>query len=81
MSLLFDKWPDRGRIAEFIDAVHELDPDLDCHIYETVQASDAADPFPYRLYPPIVHVDRTDENTEAIIESLGEAHGARFAGT
>lgn len=81
MSMIFDGFRDRHDMALFIGAVHSIDPGLDCRIYETRQASDAADPFPGDLSMPVVHVPRTDAETERTLERLALRYFGRFAGT
>lgn len=80
MSLIFDGFPSAAHAADFALAI-ERDYGLTTAQFASVAESDAADPFPYALTPPIVHVARTDEVDERAIETEVEAFGGRFAGT
>lgn len=68
--------------AEAFAASVQVTNKLSATVYETQEASNAVDPFPWRLTPPIVLVERTDE--EGVEESLEEkvkCFGGSFAGT
>lgn len=81
MSLIFDGFKTRRDALEFARAVASR-YQLPCRICDNQLQSDAIDPFPYELTPPIVLVDRShDQATEANVEKLvGRFHGS-FAGT
>lgn len=75
MSLIFDRFPSPDAAAVFMAAVHELEPELDRQVFGTVAESDAHDPFPFELTPPIVHVERIDTADDYTIERYRELGG------
>jgi hypothetical protein len=80
MAMIFDRFPTSAHAIGFAASVSRS-LGLDTATFSTVEASDAADPFPFELVPPIVHVDRTDERVEAELEGFVAIFGGRFAGT
>ena len=83
MSLIFDKFPDDDEASMFATAVREKFG-LEWQIYSSVKDAMAHDPFPYELFPPVVHIDRPDDEdaaTEREVAKLVTAYGGRFAGT
>jgi len=79
--LIFDRFPTPVHAAAFIATIEQLLPELGSHLYDDVGDALAADPFPFVLTPPIVHVDRFDDlGIEEEVERLVERFGAMFAG-
>ena len=74
--LIFDGFPDEHDARRFIAAARKLEPELDGRMYLDAAEAHAADPFPYVLQPPIVHLERPDDCDDEAIEaarSLGYA--------
>lgn len=81
MSLLFHRFPDVERAERFVQAVWDVSR-LDGQVFATFAESQAADPFPFVLDPPIVHIDRDeDPDVERCVEAAVLAFGGTFAGT
>ena len=80
MSMIFDGFPTRANAEAFLKSI-ELRFELKGAVHETQKASDAADPFPYELHPPIVHIDRAEMWTEKQVEQAVSDFGGTFAGT
>ncbi len=81
MSYIFDRFPTRAAAAGFHAAAYLLTGELPV-VFDDQRQADAHDPFPGELTPPIVHVDRDDEDThEAELAELAESFGGRYAGT
>jgi hypothetical protein len=64
MSLIFDRFPNVEQARRFLEAARELEPELETALYLTAAESQAADPFPYALEPPIVHLSRIEAPPE-----------------
>lgn len=81
MSLIFDKFSAKDDARSFAEFVKD-NYDLDTTIFDSQIESDRADPFPYKLEPPIVHVPRLDDldKEQSIIDSV-EQFGGTWAGT
>jgi hypothetical protein len=81
--LIFDGFPSRAladAYAAWVIAKYERQA---C-VYDSQEDSDAVDPFPFRLNPPIVLVDRLESDTvahQARIEKSVKKFGGQFAGT
>ena len=80
MSMIFDGFKTRDDAEKFVKSI-ETRFGLEGTVYDTVEASDAADPFPFELRPPIAHIPRAEEWTEKQIEQSAKPFGGVFAGT
>jgi hypothetical protein len=81
VSMIFDRSPSRERAEAFRAAVKAA-VGLDGQIFDTEAAAHEHDPFPWRLDPPIVHVDRCDDlDVEDRVERRVALFGGTFAGT
>lgn len=80
MSMIFDGFKKREDAEKFVASI-ELRFGLTGEVYDTEAASDAADPFPFELRPPIAHVPRAEVWTEKQIEQAVSDFGGKFAGT
>lgn len=84
MSMIFDRFPTRERGEAFRAAV-KVEIGLDGQVFDTVAAAQEHDPFPFRLDPPIVHIDRSGEGLTGAVEkrviALAASFGGTFAGT
>jgi hypothetical protein len=79
--LIFDNFPDRER-ADAFAAFVELDTGLAATVYDDADEARAADPFPFELVPPVVHVEVPDDEAEvAELDLLVLDYGGKFAGT
>jgi hypothetical protein len=79
--MLFDRFPNRGAAEAFAAAV-QARFGRETAIYDTREASEAADPFLFWLDPPIVHVSRNEDlEGEEPIEAFVSRFGGTFAGT
>lgn len=72
MSLVFDSFPDREHAERFAAAVNRVEPELATKVLATVAASDALVIFPFKLTPPIVHVERPYSGHDSDIETARE---------
>jgi hypothetical protein len=80
--LIFDGFAFREKAEEYATWVTEK-YQRSATVYDTQEQSDAVDPFPFRLFPPIVLVERIeigDEQEQQIEEAVQDFDG-RFAGT
>lgn len=80
MAMIFDRFPSMIHAEGFAEHVAERFG-LETEVFTDRDASDASDPFPFALDPPIVHVERAGEATERLLESIAKACGGVFAGT
>ncbi len=90
MSLIFDQFPSTESAEAFVVSVKERFG-LDGAVYASQDDSNKDDPFPWRLDPPIVLVDRIDDDGLIGIDALVDAErdveeavipfGGEFAGT
>ena len=71
--LIFDSFPSRSKADAFANAVDAS------RVCASQMESDSYDPFPFLLRPPIVLVERGD-NEEEVIRKV-EEFGGVFAGT
>lgn len=79
--MIFDRFGDLREASKFAVAVHETEG-LNVCVYTSVDDACTADPFPFELTGPIVHVDRSDEpGIEERIRALVTTFGGSFAGT
>jgi hypothetical protein len=83
--LIFDRFPSREQ-AESFAAATKSRFNRDATIHESQDESDAIDPFPGELEPPIVLVERNEATDDDQIEELQiqdsvEEFGGVFAGT
>lgn len=79
--LIFDSFP-TNTAAVLFAAAAATEHELDVAVFHTVSAAQAADPTPANLRPPIVHVDRHDDDgTERVIVALAETFGGVYVGT
>lgn len=77
--LIFDRFPSYSTAAMFAAAVQKRHG-LSAKVYDSQEASNKADPFPCELQPPIVLVERSDDDEEGVI-NLAATFGGEFAGT
>jgi hypothetical protein len=80
---IFHRFPTREKADEFAAAITEQYNRKTFVYYSSQAESDATDVFPFRLDPPIVHVDNfelRDPERDAIRDSV-EKFGGEFAGT
>ena len=87
MSMIFDGFKTREDAEKFVASI-ETRFGLSGAVYDTADASYAADPFPFELCPPIAHIDRASEESaddeeriEEEVESVAKDFGGTFAGT
>jgi hypothetical protein len=81
VSMIFDRFPSRDRTEAF-RAFAKDEFGLDGQVFDTDDAAQEHDPFLYRLDPPVVHIDRSDDETvERRVVDLVTAFGGTFAGT
>jgi hypothetical protein len=80
MSMIFDKFKSRQRALDFKAQV-KRSYGLNGRIFSTSQAAQRCDPFPGRLVPLIVHIDRADLEVERQIERLARRFGGTYVGT
>lgn len=82
--LIFDRFPSTERATEFVAAVKDRYA-LDGEVYASQDESDAADPFPFELTPPIALIERppltAPRKLEAEIENFVQGFDGVFAGT
>jgi hypothetical protein len=76
--LIFDKFSSREQ-AEAFAATTTKRFGLETIVCDSHEESDQIDPFPFRLYPPIVLVERGHKEQE--LERSVQGFGGRFAGT
>ena len=80
--LIFHGFPERRRAEEFAERVRTAYPVRTVRVYDSQDEANAADPFPFELQPPIVHVSRTEDIAEeTAIEDLAPDFCGVFAGT
>ncbi len=90
------KWPPCGMIFEFeqLDKALAFAAEvkrrlhLDSRVFDDAEAAARSHAFPWVQYPPVVHVDRSDEAdwrraiaVEGAIGKLAEEFGGKFVGT
>lgn len=81
MALIFHRFPNAAAALAFSEHVART-YDRRSEGFTTDAASFAADPFPFELTPPIVHVERIDDDElEPELEASVSAFGGAFAGT
>lgn len=92
--LIFDGFPSVARAEAFVAEVGR-EFEREGRVFTSVHEAQAADPFPFELTPPVVHVERVfgDEDVgrdwsaielvaiEDRIRVMGESFGGAFAGT
>jgi hypothetical protein len=59
MSQIFDRFPSREKAEAFVRLV-KRDFGLDGQVFDDEEKAFEHDMFPFRLDPPIVHIDRVD---------------------
>ncbi len=79
MAMIFDNFPDERAAERFAEAVQERFPGKKARVFLTVAAAIKADPFPFDLTAPIVHVTRGRKEKEC--RQLVKEFGGEFAGT
>lgn len=79
--LIFDGFPNRNAAEGFSQHI-QAEYKRDAKVYDSQADSNAVDPFPFRLNPPIVLVERKDDysDEEEIERSVKNFNGS-FAGT
>jgi hypothetical protein len=81
MAMIFDQFADLETARAFAASVGNLYR-VECPVFENRDDSDAADPFPFGLAPPIVHVPRMDARAEERVQQMARTtYGAMYAGT
>jgi hypothetical protein len=75
--LIFDSFPTLADAQSFANFVERKG--LYASVHTRRADSDLYDPFPYELYPPIVLVERHED--EKYIEKAVRSFGGKFAGT
>lgn len=88
MSMIFDRFPTIGQAQAFARDVTERFG-RETQVYDNADDAQAADPFPFELEAPVVHVDRLHEEEdiekflagEQEVERLVTGYGGVFAGT
>jgi hypothetical protein len=79
--LIFYRFPSRKKAEAYAMCVTEK-YGRSATVYDTQEQSAAVDPFPFRLLPPIVLVERDEELTlEDEIAATVKRYGGKFAGT
>lgn len=79
--LIFDHFPDRLKAVGFASHIRAT-TGRDARVYASQAESDAVDPYPFVLTPPIVLVSREDDlSGEDAIELAVYKFGGEFAGT
>lgn len=90
--LIFDRFPSREQATAFARSVRESG--LQASVYDSQEISNRVDPFPFKLDPPIVLIERpplavdaTEQDFDARsdreekLRSLVSRFGGHFAGT
>jgi hypothetical protein len=87
MSLIFDRFPRRKKAEAFLRFVKET-YGLDGQVFDDEQTASYYDPFPSRVDPPIVHINRPMDlrgpdriEVETLIIEAVSKFGGTFAGT
>lgn len=81
MSYIYDNFPTLDAALEF---KRWVDTELGLPVlwFNSNPESDAYNPFPFELTPPILHVYRSDDPTdEFVLELHAVGCGGRYAGT
>lgn len=78
--MIFDNFPSAEQAHEFAKTV-VVKFGLDSTVYNSVEQAQEADPFPYVLIAPVVHVERSTEKVEQRVEALVGLFGGEYAGT
>lgn len=78
--MIFDGFPSMERALAFARIVPSHFG-LTARVFEDQESSDASDPIPVTLNPPIVQVERSDPETEASVAALAVEFDGVFAGT
>lgn len=87
MSLIFDGFKTKRDAINFAEK-QSITHGIGFQVFDTVEEAQEADPFPYELTAPIVHLDREtkdgvelDTATERQIAEVVGRFGGVFAGT
>ena len=89
MSLIFDRFRSTDSAEAFIEHVRR-DAGLEGQVFMTDQEAYDDDARPWVCEPPIVHIDRVDNDTLSIeeqvaaeerVEALAEQYGGVYCGT
>jgi hypothetical protein len=78
--LIFHKFPSREHAEAFARSVREREK-LSASVHATQDESNAVDPFPFPLAPPIVLVGRGDPSIENALAERVQDFGGEFEGT
>jgi hypothetical protein len=80
--LIFDGFGSRKKAEDYAKTVKEKYK-RSAMVYDSQEQSNAVDPFPFHLSPPIVLVERLEigDELEDEIENLVQEFGGTFAGT
>jgi hypothetical protein len=81
MSMIFGDFPNEAATRAFAKAANG-------RYYDSYEAADADDPFPFHFELPVVHVDRIADECDGIdlaaeqaMETLAKSFGGTFIGT
>ena len=78
--LIFDGFPTPEQAHQFAeDVTHRFR--LEATVYDNADDAFAADPFPFELTAPVVHVERTEDDREFDVQAFVAEFGGHFAGT
>lgn len=79
--LIFDHFPDRLQAVGFASHIRAT-TGRDARVYNSQDESNAVDPYPFVLTPPIVLVPRAGSNAvDDAVEMAAYRFGGEFAGT
>jgi hypothetical protein len=80
--LIFDGFSSKEKAEDYARAVTEKFK-RSATVYDSQEQSNAVDPFPFELSPPIVLVERLEigDELEDEIEDMVHGYGGEFAGT
>lgn len=79
--LIFDRFPNRVKAEAFAAQISKMFGH-DASVYDSQEESNAVDPFPFVLTPPIVLVERKHDNqNETEIVEMVKTFSGKFAGT
>jgi len=81
MSLIFHRFPHVTAAAAFAVSAAGMEHGPGWSIHSSQESSNLCDPFPFELVPPIVLVDRDEDEGDAQAERLVPLFGGEFAGT
>jgi hypothetical protein len=83
MSYIVDSFPSEEAAEDFIEQVNRVYPELECLLFVDATEADDHDVFPRTHVPPIVHVERLEDDDldqELYLFIEAPKHGGVFAG-